>query len=114
MALEGVGQQAAVHVVVQLAIACLSRILAVEVAQVGAEAAWPQGQAVDQADEVLLVELFQLAIVVTQGQGLAGLVVGTGEPEALTVITCVSVGSDRMVVTGVAHAELVEVTTCEA
>ncbi|MCY1560690.1 hypothetical protein D9M68_978590 [compost metagenome] len=85
-----------------------------EVAQVGEQGACTERQAVHQTDIVLLVKLLQLAVVVTERQRLASFVVGTGKPEPLAVVACRTVGSNRMVATGIARAELIEITTGEA
>src|SRR5690606_20450921 len=66
-------------------VAVLAVGTAVEVAQVGFQAAYRQGQVMHQSEEVLLVVVVQVAVVVLRGQVLGDLVVTTGEVELVGV-----------------------------
>src|SRR5690606_1049914 len=66
-------------------VAVLAVGTAIEVAQVGFQAAYRQGQVMHQPQEVLLVVVVQVAVVVLRGQVLGDLVVTTGEVELVGV-----------------------------
>src|SRR5690606_7183921 len=63
--------------------AVLAVRIAVEVAQVALKVAAAERVVVHQAEEVLFVEVFQVAVVVLRGQVLGDLVVTTGEVEGI-------------------------------
>src|SRR5690606_1614448 len=63
--------------------AVLAVRIAVEVAQVALQVAAAERVVVHQAEEVLFVEVFQVAVVVLRGQVLGDLVVTTGEVEGI-------------------------------
>ncbi|MNN01003.1 hypothetical protein D3C81_1136090 [compost metagenome] len=66
-------------------VAVLAIGAAVEIAQVSLQRAGADGHCVDQAEEVLLVEIFEAAVVVLGGQVLGDLVVAAGEDEAVRI-----------------------------
>ncbi len=102
MAAEAVGEQRTPGAVVDFAIeaglagaavalgapggaAVLAIGAAVEVTQVGLQAACRQGQVMHQTQEVLLVVVVQVAVVVLRGQVLADPVIATGKVELVAV-----------------------------
>ena len=66
-----------------------------EVAQIGLQAALTQGQVVAQAGKVLLVEIFQIGVVVLCGQILVDLPVTTTEVELVGVSLAIPAAIDR-------------------
>ncbi|MNL07685.1 hypothetical protein D3C87_1283710 [compost metagenome] len=66
-------------------VAVLAIGAAVEIAQISLQRAGTDGHCVDQAEEVLLVEIFEAAVVVLGGQVLGDLVVAAGEDEAVRI-----------------------------
>ncbi|MNP76698.1 hypothetical protein D3C76_1739890 [compost metagenome] len=76
MAGDGVGQLPAQHVVVDLAAVGRTGINTVEVAQITGQHAAAQRKIVLDTRKILTVEIFQLAVEVTQANGFPQLVLG--------------------------------------
>ncbi|MNN44906.1 hypothetical protein D3C81_1592160 [compost metagenome] len=83
MGTEAVGEEGADILVVHRPGLGLPALVAVEVADVGLQLARAQCGLVDQAGEVLLVDLVQFGVVVAQGQGRGQVVVAAGKDEAV-------------------------------
>ncbi|MNO89101.1 hypothetical protein D3C76_805730 [compost metagenome] len=104
-----VRQLPAVHVVIDTAGVGRAAVAALEVAQVGGQHAAGQRQVVNQADEILAVEMLELTMEIAHAQLLADRVINSSETEVARFSAGIAVKVQPSTVGRVSLLEAVEV-----